>query len=66
MGRAGKGGVVMNKFLTKIEMLEAMARRNLRRLDPVPKPVRVQTATASPTNGKVATVSRPQEWSVSR
>ena len=56
----------MNKFLTKIEMLEAMARRNLRRLDPVPKPVRVQTATSSPTNGKVATVSRPQEWSVSR
>jgi hypothetical protein len=56
----------MNKFLTKIEMLEVMARRHLRRLDPVPKPIRIQTATVSPTNGKVAPVSRPQGWSVSR
>jgi hypothetical protein len=56
----------MNKFLTKIEMLEAMARRQLRRLDPVPKPVRVQATTVSPANGKVAAANRPQEWSVSR
>jgi hypothetical protein len=37
----------MNRLLTKIEMLEAMARRHLRRLEPAPKAARVAAELVS-------------------
>ncbi len=56
----------MNRLLTKIEMLEAMARRHLRRLEPAPKPVRVPAA-AVPVNSKAGTTVRPQQgWGLPR